>query len=75
LSTALFLRAAALAVRVQTAVGSKKLADFVAALERPSAAAGSAVGFAEEVASLRSDVERFASAFPMPGPLAGGPLP
>ena len=67
-------RAAALALDVQTHLAaqptpSKKLADFVACLEDAQ------LPFAASLLQLRSDVEAYAEAFPMPGPDLGGPLP
>ena len=62
----LLSRAADLALEAQAAAGSKKLADFVRALEGD---------FKAQVEELKGDVEAFAQRFPMPGPAAGGPIP
>mmetsp|Transcript_23343 Transcript_23343/g.52647 ORF Transcript_23343/g.52647 Transcript_23343/m.52647 type:complete len:534 (+) Transcript_23343:135-1736(+) len=66
-------RAADLALRVadwvaQEKAGSKKLSDFVAALEQEP-------WVVAEVEALKIEVEDFAGSFPMPGPEVGGPLP
>ena len=44
----------------------KKLADFLNTLD---------ADFQGDIEALREEVESFASAFPMPGPIEGGPLP
>jgi len=62
-------RATALAQRVQDASGSRKLADFTALLDKQQG------GFAEDVQTLRDQVEAFASGFDMPGPAPGEPIP
>ena len=62
----LLSRAADLALEAQAAAGSKKLADFVRALEGD---------FKAQVEELKGDVEAFAQRFPMPGPAAGGAIP
>lgn len=58
-------KAADLALEVQDKSG-KKLPDFLDALD---------ADFKGDVEALREEVELFASAFPMPGPIEGGPLP
>mmetsp|Transcript_68455 Transcript_68455/g.190339 ORF Transcript_68455/g.190339 Transcript_68455/m.190339 type:complete len:402 (+) Transcript_68455:82-1287(+) len=58
-------KAADLALDVQGKSG-KKLADFLNTLD---------ADFQGDIEALREEVESFASAFPMPGPIEGGPLP
>jgi len=60
----------------RTKTGADTSAGASAGAASAGAEAPTAVeGFREEVEALRCDVESFASAWPMPGPEIGGPIP